>query len=540
MQIAYLMCMYYEHKDSAYTKSIVWLKKIVLLILEKGWAAIDEAHSLLNIRKELICELVDDADEKNSSLTVDVDTIELTTHLYIWLYNQPSSLLHHIKNPDALMDESRIKEILAQYIERLVQAIQEEHTPYWINNLLAEQVTSEQLGAYLSGTVFYLPEEIKREPRLSKQWIVLRAQFQILLPMTLRQKIYEHYGPQPNSASPYAIPYRANNVPTECVFSHFMETVNYTAQMIIEQGISVADLKSILRRWQEEAFRQRQDDNTQQCSIDRQFVNIFPDESVKSILDCDLNDDPLVKRLHVTARYNSSFMATAMQKRLQQLELRSRTWACDSINFVSQFARITALSATPYNYQTYHQSLHLIQENSPDIEEQVKNYLIEKKTPLHYVEDIHAFLATQLQHNKKLRALIDYGGFFQGMSNKDVAQSMVAVCNKNSLDIDFVLFYQGSQLYALSCRNGEEFYLPATSAHEIEQALGCLIKKMAIYFDQEHTEGSDVILDGEACGILTIDILHGILSQALQAAMRLRGLAEQQSIIIALNKPGFL
>ena len=86
-------------------------------------------------------------------------------------------------------------------------------------------------------------------PEQAKIQALLNAQWEVFLPLTLKQKLREQYGPSPADDITIAIPYAANNAPTKNLFANFLESLNYTIQMSLFEGIRFDVFKTVLKSW---------------------------------------------------------------------------------------------------------------------------------------------------------------------------------------------------------------------------------------------------------------------------------------------------
>lgn len=519
---------------------IFWLGKLLTLVREKGVAAIDEAHALLRVKKALIYEVIEDKNTSNrKSIFIDPEIIKTTVDLYLWLSNHPKSILGYLENPDPIMEESEIKRLMHNYLESLCQATQDIHSPSWIKDLLVKSVSKDELFDYLSGVSPELPKFLSQEPKLKKQWLLLFVQFQTMLPLTLRRKLYEHYGPSLNSSNPFAIPYRANKVPTEFVFGNFMEAINYTTQMMLYVGLTETDLKALLIQWQEEAYLERREHGSKVSFTEQQFSLIFNGADFEPLLKNDLYDPILFKKLYDHGHHNPYLVSKAIERCLQRLTIAPTSISSDPINLVSQFNHVVALTGTPNNHHTFHQDIQMMYETTLGVDAQVRQYLITKSVPVEYEQpqNIETFIAAKIKENPAIRACIDYGGFFRGVDNFKAANLLATVCANYLPAIQYILFYQQNQLCAWNIRTKTLRPLPSTDPRKLYDLLQCTENQRFTYYDQEHTLGTDISQHEHAQGILTVDVVQGVVSQMLQAAMRMRGLSEKQSLIIVVNKP---
>ena len=431
----------------------------------------------------------------------------------------------------------------ASYITSICDVSVRHDAPYWIKSLIVSPLTQNELHDYLNGHTATQEtlNVLNQYPVVKKRWILLREQLQTFLPLTLRRKLNEHYGKSQNEDFPGAVPYRANNVPTQCIFGHFLENTNYTTQMLLAQGLTINDLKSLLQQWQNAARLSRLEQHNQISVAEQQFRLVFPGEQFIGLLEINLENTDLLQALHEYSRHDPKLLRAGICTRLQRLTTEPQILHSNAINAVNQFQQVTAITGTPSNHNTYHQDLHMINETTLGVDAQTKRELLAQPHPEYASStDFKTYLEEKIQETQNLNALIDYGGFFRGVDNLEAAKILANICDQHAPTIQYVLFYQGDTLYALNIKSTTIKKLQSSDSKIIETELGCSAQERFTYYDQEHTLGSDISQANEAVGLLTIDMTLGEISKSLQAAKRMRNLgtsgSTRQSLIIAVNE----
>ncbi|SPX60116.1 DUF3638 domain-containing protein [Legionella feeleii] len=507
-------------QDSAGEFKLYWLNKILTLIQKKGVVAIDEAHKVLHIKKELNYAI-----DKVSP--IDTEVAQLMIELYMWLGEHAPEIKNYAVDPSEVMKDEKISQFMNKCLKLLL-----EKPPYWL--LRASENNVMELEKYIKGSTISTDEQKKLDanPQKKRLWTVLREQFQVLLPATLRRKLYEHYGPSPESGIRYAIPYRANNAPTSFVFGNILETINYTIQMMMYQGVTTKQFQFLLSEWKKEAL----EDNREESLVQKKFEIIFGVgyRSLLAALDC--NKVEVLEQFKKQFAHHPILLREVITPVIHQLSSEKKVLSSNPINLINQFYQVLAVTGTPQNHRTYASNIKMIYESRLGGDATVIGYITNKST----LKDCDS--ASQMQFiiklleeqgtEKQIQAIIDFGGFFIGKSNKDMAPLFMETYEKRP---NYVLYYEEDSLYAYG-KNTPCKSLHSTNPAYLTEELHCSPLERVTYYDQEHTLGSDIAQDEKACAIVTVDVLTAKLSEFLQAVMRMRGLGNNQSLIIVSNK----
>jgi hypothetical protein len=551
-----------EEQKQQSTEQLEWLSKILNLIQKQGVAAIDEAHLLLHIRKELNYAI-------GKQKRIDFNTVDMITALYAWMAaqelalnpQQTLSLRQLLQNPNQVADEAAITDLMKRYVQALCSP---KNKPFWMKTLLVNSLTDKNLEQFLLGELNPPQEQavytaLEPYPLIKARWLLLREEFSTLLKLTLRNKLHENYGPdlatEPGAPpKPIAVPYRANKTPTPFAFANFLEAFNYTSQMLYCDGISFDYFRDLLRSWQSAIRDERQDTPAGEMSPTEQKFNlIFAAENL-SLLTLDLdskvvdaNQKTLLQRLHEKYTNNGFLVNQVLKDSLSTMTIDEAILRCDSLDLASLFGRVFAFSATPNNHRSFHPNVEMLYRTSFLIENQVKDYLKEKKTEIIECPAVTPddFLDAIIDHKEEKRVLLDCGSRLRGLSGFEVAQKIALRCQQRAAQgqkpLRYVLFYQGDALYAWKVQPNGNYKdqvpqkLSNTKPDIIEKELdGCKPEERYTYYDQDHNVGVDIKQGAQTVGEVTVD-LKTTQSAFSQAVMRLRELGLEQRVIINLD-----
>jgi len=446
-----------------------------------------------------------------------------------------------LAKPQEILADETIVQLMQHYTESLCQ----EPLIDWVSDLQITPLTRHEFKAYLLSETTDEEEAriyqvLDTYPLIKSKWILLREEFTSLLPLTLRKKLRENYGPSLDN-TPFAIPYRANNTPTECIFGNFMETMNYTIQMFYSEGIPFSFFKAILEAWKNEAQLERKENKSAETHAEKRFRLLFPHEKHINLLTLDFEKDEKIHQLHESHRNNTTLIQHALSWCLNQLMIDSNILHSDALNLVDMFQQVHLFSASADNYHTFHDRIEIMPDMRLLIVSQMTDVMKRKNTELKIIDltDARTFLSHLLDNPKPLNALIDCGSWLRGHQNLDVAKILASLCVQKSKSIRYILFYQADSVYAL---NVETYAteapkkLVSTKAVDIQQDLNnAPPETWFVYYDEEHTLGSDIENAPSASALVTVDIDTEI-SAFLQACGRMRGFLERShTLMIALT-----
>lgn len=170
------------------------------------------------------------------------------------------------------------------------------------------------------------------------------------------------------------------------------------------------------------------------------------------------------------------------------------------------------------------QTIALIRNKKTELWAMEKNY----ESLFHDVMDVHPQKA-------RMRAIIDVGAHFVGMTNEDVAE-MICKHNKNP-QITKVLYFNtdSNELYAMDVADtAVRTKLSGTSEQAISQETGVGPEQRFTFYDNFNIEGTDILQMRNAIAIVTMNDKNTTTEQ-IQGEQRLRNLKGRQQVVVAAH-----
>ncbi len=505
------------YQIKTWEKQVYWASKITSLLKQRGDVVIDEVHQGLLLKKKLNYTLGDmraispELIHHSIALYQFVDTLDGKSLTIDDLLTHSSSPLRH-----------------------------------YIDTLNYPNVTKE-LSAYFNNKA--MPSFIERLDPDVKDALAFYKEQLTLLPKTRARHYKENYGPSEVQDSALkrslAIPYMASNQPNER--SRFgspfaFETINYSIQSLLTEGLNVELLNGAIVQWQTEArnelltpsspYNSMADTPTAQrinellkgSGFTLQMINFRSKTGQQQL-------DTLFEHL----KHNRAVLYTLLQEQiLPQITLEQSILHSDPLNHVSMFDKVSGLSGTPSNHTTYHHCLQYNPLTSLGTDGYIQTVLEKKTTPVTRVPftNIDAFLPQLFQDKNNVRAIIDINATFAGFSNLEVAHKLAQYSIGQIPPIKHILYFNTDDvLCALNVSTKQTTVLATSDPDEINQKLGCTPNERITYYDQIHTVGVDLKQASNAHAFVLADS-RTHLQSFLQGCMRMRGLEEQQSISI--------
>ena len=489
-----------------------WLGKITQLLKQRTDVIIDEVHQGLLLKKKLNYTL----GNKN---TLNPDFIKHSIALYEFIekINDGTNLADAlIENPDSPLQDA-MQSFGASFKDELRAYLNNEY----------ESDTIRQASMELKNTFAFYKEQIT------------------LLPQTLSRKHKANYGPsQINQEKPalqaIAIPYMANNKPNErSRFGNPLETINYTIQSVLLDGLSAELLGELILRWQTQAreewkinYPKYADFN--QTPTARRLQTLFVNTGF-TLQTIDVQNKEHIKHVLPRFKHHKPTLFEALKTQiLTEIINDPEILHSDAYNHVDMYRSVQGLSGTPSNHATYHQRLQFNHETSLGTDGYIQNVLRGKHTPMHGVDfnSLPTFIHevfSKLKHPHDLRAFIDINATFIGISNLAVAEALARFVSVNNPVIHYILYFNNeNELYALTVNE------PRTSI-PFSQITNYKPEHCFTYYDQDHTVGIDLKQADNATGVVFIDEKTQIQS-FLQGGMRMRGLENEQTLEIITPK----
>ncbi|MFA5959358.1 MAG: DUF3638 domain-containing protein [Tatlockia sp.] len=539
--LKYLEFLLQEKETEAWQAQVFWLDKITNLFRHHADCIIDEAHIGLWIKKKLNYTF-GEAEKIAPSLIhdairlydlIDVDFIQKAQRFpldYNWTDFQLNLATKLVEEENSPIYGFARKTVLTygQAFEKKI-----------IDYLLDKDEGNEVL-------ILASVEE-------KKSLAFFKEQITSALPDSLRAMLDVHYGPSKLnnlSAIEYAlaIPYGSNNLPKEkSRFGNVLKVINCTIQMMLLSGLNESLLKAQIIEWQALArgeFFQVQVQEQTLKNIDktptaRGFALLAKGSGFK-LSQINVNDPLQMARLQTYFKTNRALISVILKEKvLKQITQDSCIISSDSFNHVDQYRSVQCLSGTP-SPTTFHQRLHFNPLHSLGTDGYILEVLNDKNTGLSFVDmqNVPQFLETALHESVakySTRAIVDINATFSGISNQAIAKKLAKLIKNHAglwgRAIKHVLYFNEEQiLCALEVSNsGKRIEIGTSEEKAIAHMLGTTPAERFTYYDQAHSQGTDIkqALDANALVLIDENIS---MEDYLQGVMRMRELSQGQRI----------
>ncbi|WP_367608252.1 DUF3638 domain-containing protein [Legionella sp. W05-934-2] len=536
-----------------------WMEQLVLFLRNRGDGIIDEVHQGLLLKNRL-----------NYTIGASKAVPKFVSHEVVALYqffpqvklkgimgiDDPNLTMASLLLPfKPLKTEAQYKQACSQLVDALLK---QEQSP-----LLAvlkrgggtlNPIEIKQLKAYFNDESDAIPPFLLKLPEDLQDIVVLyKEEANHLLPFTLKRNTNEHYGPSKNpekssAQQAVAIPYRANNAPNEhSNFGNEIESINYTIQSMLINGVSEALLKQYLQFLLHQAKVDA--DEHKKDSVDDTVSGFLFKSMTKGQLlsNLDLDNAEQISQLFKTMAKNESFIYEVLKTQvLPTIRMNTRILSSNALNHVDILHSVQGYSGTPYNASTYHHRLKYERSLAVGTDGYIIECLKKKKTP---VKTLDFSIPETLVDNvlgrysaaDQLRAVIDISAAFKGIANESVAKQLAQYIEGqpdkfNQPDkIKYVLYFnEHDQLSAMTVDNEGKppkiVMLGSTNPKIIADKLGCSPDACFTYYDQAHTLGTDIRQSEKAKAAVLCDQDTGI-SAFLQGDLRMRDVLDGQQTL---------
>jgi hypothetical protein len=523
-----------DAEKTIWNEQVSGLDKLVNLFRTRADAVIDEVHQALLLKKKLNYTLGDGE-------SISLEVIQKTVALFTFFENVPLSVMEG-KSLSDLLDNNQLltkdedwKTAMQDLADMLVS-----HTESPLKSEL-EQMTEEdkaQVHRYLlDQSGLDLPNAGVKVCNIIARY---KEQVNQLLPLMLRRNLNEHYGAShmhPDADS--AIPYSANNEPSErSRFGNNREAMNFTIQMVMKEGLSSELLHRYLSQLQQQAALElirmpqvQQINNTPTGKLFHQWV---PDYQLSQI---NVNDKDAFSPVFHALRYHKGLICKVLETEiLPKQTIDSEILYSNAHTHVEIYHSSQGLTGTPDYSSTWHPSLNFDKQKFAATNGFIINLLESKKTAIRsltYKGSVETVLHHLLDGRINVHAIMDICAAFKGTPNDKVAYALTDHLRETNSSLRYVLFFnQDNKLCALHVNVGSKpIVLNYSDPDMIDKALGCWPAQRFTYYDQAHTLGTDLKQAPAAKALALVD--HETQLQGfLQGAMRMRGLANEQSLEI--------
>ncbi len=358
----------------------------------------------------------------------------------------------------------------------------------------------------------------RNEIALHKHWI------EDILHFTVMRERKRHYGRSQNSAE--IVPYSGVDCPTKTKFAQLGEEMSYYFLNALSSKLSEKEFQEVLDPF---IFRFKHYENKGNSAgkekVRREFEEITGSDLSKIIEDSKMieevrekvNEDPLKRlkcevylaRKHIT--YYESQLSSTSQDLLSMFNTR-RGFSGTFPGYIEEFDQIVV--------------------SDTESDASVAKAMREHKEPIVTIDPRKGFFS-QFNEKTPLGGVIDTGAIFRNQTNYEVAETVL----KELPQIETVFFF-GKRTPAdespdtpcimkRSLNGGFTVHVVGTTDQAALAAFGVKLETLFVYYDQRHSEATDVVQLPNRHNVLTFG-LQTTKRDLFQGIMRLRKYKEKQ------------
>ena len=571
-------------------KQIKWFGRIIKIFRERGDALLDEVDSNLAIGKQLNYTLSESTPIQHEYIINSTQLFSFFLEQQFTLKGKTITLLGIIADPETIPNRDDLLLIINLLITKLLTS---HDSPLNIAEFARQFVKSQEdviqlLRQYLdqgktaAGAMAdpaqnqAILDLINKLPiGLKNKLAIFKEQLNNVLPLTLRRKLFEHYGASQLEKSALtkkhiAIPYDGCNNPKEkAKFGNSFEIINYTIQMVLHIGLDKELFLMLLNKYLADARNEMLDEDVihtiDETNAGKELRGLLLDQYSLSQIHID-NVEQIAKLHAEFARVPKIIIKCLQDLILPEIQTDCEILHSNAHNHVSFYRSLRGMTGTPWNFSTMHQSIvydhlpslgtdgvtvDLILSRTKDIALHIVDY-----SPRRQVSLAHAPVAEFLQatlnsiaHRSRdkalrVRAIIDAGPMFRGLSNYEISCQIANFYANSPAYLPttpmllFVLFYNSdNQLVAIPVSkspNPSAIFIGSSDPTIINQKLSCTPNERFTFYDQAHTTGADIKQAINAIAIQTVT-KDMFIRDVLQSAMRMRDFAAGQNLEIVVT-----
>ena len=528
-------------------KQINYLDEIVNLIKNQGDAILDEIDLNLRTKDQLIYTI---GEGKPSPKFIIESIVEL--------YKSFKEVDHLVKGTKinlhdvvTLKCEKPSEDDLQKMLDKLqAQLLNSKQSPIAriVKDLKAAEL--KEVKDFLSNNFTKVPDCINAMSLADKSILaVYKEHLNRLLPLSLSRKLHENFGLTQDPlkvgmTSEIAIPYVSNNTPNESAkFQNHLLTMNYTIQTHLAQSLSFDVIEATLKDFKSRLLAEKNLNayaKKPTNKVETTFKSLFGDDIDLGALD--INDKAKLSAIYEEHKDRLKVKEYCLAEYILPAVLTNPLTICSNDqNHVSAYRSVVGFTGTDYNYRCFHDSISRDNTESFGTDGKTISHLINKERQTHVLDQNNSNVLFDLLENhdslNDVRAIIDVGAQFKGVTNRDVANRLATFYfNHQDPGIKNVLYFnKDNVLCALKVSEHPEHEEPLVlgSSDNIAGKLGCESNEYFTYYDQAHTTGTDIKQAPGTIGIVTVSE-KSMLRDVLQAVMRLRDLKDSHSVEFAV------
>lgn len=347
-----------------------------------------------------------------------------------------------------------------------------------------------------------------------------QAQLNLFLPLTINKKLLEHYGASKNNGRIYAIPYQHGKASDQSEFGNPYETINYTIQTYLQQGVprKIIDKElKILSAELLELSTQMPGVNLEEFDAYKKMLSIYPHFKGFHLTEA------VLQEVHEYINHNPTEKLRFIQNQiLPNIQTYTQRISSNAQTFKMLFSKMIGFTGTMWNAETYPEGLDVIPADGI-IGNTLTQFMKKSKKEVFLVEKEQDSFEQigNLIRNEDTKAWIDLSGHFDFMPRLEVVKKILE--EKKRQGILGVAFYD---------ENDELMVLHEVEEPPVPFALSFLKdfpEKRFTLYDHQRITGANVSQDQRARALVTVG-KHLILRDLAQAAWRMRGLEKDQAV----------
>ena len=513
--------------------------KIFRLLKKHSSLVIDEVDQILNPRTEKLYTLGDAA-------VIPVHEIELVATLYEILESDPAitealsfefSPESTIKTQEELnLQKPFLKKTYEEAVKhRLIDAmiqkrmgVKNHHAVEFFKNLSEQEMVlvKHYLSTQSDQSVAFVSKQI---PVIKDLLALAKEEIQNLLPLTCVKLSYQNYGP--GVKGDYAIPFHGSDAPAlRSQFGTVYETLNYTFQLLIKQGINKKMIARAVNFFRDKALQELKENpekTLEETTAYRQFIKLIGRDKSIPLFGSDIIDK-VQEIVNGSVTLKLQFIKTFVAP---QIKIYEKTISANPQIYNFLFSIVNAFTGTQWNADTFPEGLNIIPDEV--ITGKTLGLLWKNRQESIHITKIptaktvlNELIVTNPQA-LKANALIDTAGMIRGISRELVARQLLKVLNKERQEIKGVVFYDADNILMMM-ETGKEAPIPLSASK-------LLPHERFTFYDQKHTSGADIKQASTATAIVTIG-RHTLLRDLLQSVWRLRGLDKSQKVNFTIDQ----
>ncbi len=365
------------------------------------------------------------------------------------------------------------------------------------------------------------------ESKLVKDLLSLaKEEVQRLIPLTVSKKMNQYYGANKTQAGIYkAIPYHGSNTPSKNSEYDVYETLNYTVQLGLAEGIPTAMVEQEIEELRNEALAFHNSGKAYIGSdVHKRFLTLTGGKEQITLFGA----TPWIQEITNYVNSKQTLKLDFIKKyALSQVTHYPQKMRANAQVFNFLFKTVAGFTGTQ-NEGSVPTKLDVLTSDittGSTLESLWKNRenIVNTFTAAN-IQNFFKELYQQHPQLKQMKAFIDAGAVTRGISHESIARQSLSVQDDS---INGVAFYDEDENLKTIQKGAER---------SVDITLSKLPPEERItFYDQKHTTGSNIKQSDQALGVMTIG-KDTVFRDFAQAAWRMRGLSRSQTIKIILDK----